>query len=52
MAERGKKEEARIDEWMKELAPGSEFRKWFDHDPDKGEEIKTAPAKEARPCPT
>lgn len=32
-----KKEEARIDEWRKELAPSNELRKWFGHDPDKWE---------------
>lgn len=30
-----KKENARIDWWAKELAPSSELRKWFGHDPDK-----------------
>lgn len=29
------KEEARLDEWLKEIAPSTELRKWFDHDPDK-----------------
>ncbi|HYX20402.1 MAG TPA: DUF488 domain-containing protein [Thermoanaerobaculia bacterium] len=24
---------ARIDEWLKELAPSTELRKWFGHDP-------------------
>lgn len=35
-----KKEDARIDEWMKELAPSSELRKWFDHDPEKWDEFR------------
>lgn len=26
---------AAIDRWMKEIAPSSELRKWFDHDPAK-----------------
>lgn len=30
-----RKEDARIDAWMKDLAPSSELRKWFGHDPDK-----------------
>lgn len=25
------KESAKIDEWLKEIAPSSELRKWFDH---------------------
>lgn len=29
------KEEARLDEWCKQLAPSDELRKWFDHDPEK-----------------
>ncbi len=34
------KERARIDEWMKELAPSTELRKWFGHDPDKWAEFE------------
>lgn len=34
------KEHARLDEWMKEITPSPELRKWFDHDPDKFEEFK------------
>lgn len=33
------KEEANLDEWNKDLAPSSELRKWFDHDPDKFEDF-------------
>ncbi|MGB2336014.1 MAG: DUF488 domain-containing protein [Alcanivorax sp.] len=29
------KEELKIDEWNKELAPSDNLRKWFDHDPKK-----------------
>jgi uncharacterized protein YeaO (DUF488 family) len=29
------KAEADIDEWVKELAPSTELRKWFGHDPDR-----------------
>lgn len=29
------KEEARLDEWLKGIAPSTELRKWFDHDADK-----------------
>lgn len=35
-----KKEDARIDEWIKEIAPSNELRKWFDHDPNKWGEFK------------
>ncbi|HEY6010188.1 MAG TPA: DUF488 domain-containing protein [Nitrospirota bacterium] len=33
------REKARIDSWMKELAPSSELRTWFQHDPDKWPEF-------------
>lgn len=33
------KEEARLDEWLKEIAPSTGLRKWFDHDPDKFDEF-------------
>lgn len=35
-----KKEDARIDEWVKEIAPSNELRKWFNHDPNKWGEFK------------
>src|SRR5512135_3039626 len=35
-----KKEDARIDEWLKEIAPSNELRKWFNHDPNKWSEFK------------
>lgn len=34
------KAEASIDEWLKEVAPSSELRKWFAHDPEKWQEFK------------
>lgn len=30
-----KKQDADIDHWLKEIAPSTELRKWFDHDPAK-----------------
>ena len=29
------KEKAGIDLWLKEIAPSTDLRKWFDHDPEK-----------------
>ena len=29
------KEKAGVDLWLKEIAPSTELRKWFGHDPDK-----------------
>src|SRR5580765_7401190 len=34
------KEKAGVDLWLKEIAPSTELRKWFDHDPDKWEEFR------------
>ena len=34
------KEDARLDEWARELAPSSELRRWFDHDPAKFDEFR------------
>jgi uncharacterized protein YeaO (DUF488 family) len=30
-----KKEAANINEWMKEIAPSTELRKWYNHEPEK-----------------
>lgn len=32
--------DAKIDDWMKELAPGTELRKWFGHDPGRWVEFQ------------
>jgi len=29
------KEKAHVDEWLKEIAPTTELRKWFGHEPEK-----------------
>jgi len=34
------KEKASADLWLKDIAPSTQLRKWFDHDPDKWEEFK------------
>jgi len=34
------KENAHLDEWLKELGPSNELRKWFGHDPKLFEEFK------------
>lgn len=34
------KAEARIDEWLKDVAPSTTLRKWFGHDPSKWEEFR------------
>ena len=34
------KERARVDLWLKDVAPSTELRKWFGHDPEKWVEFK------------
>lgn len=34
------REKARVDLWLKEIAPSTELRQWFDHDPQKWETFK------------
>ncbi|MGI6373983.1 MAG: DUF488 domain-containing protein [Patescibacteria group bacterium] len=34
------KERAQLDAWLKELAPSTELRQWFNHDPEKWLEFK------------
>ena len=34
------KQAARIDLWAKEIAPSTELRRWYDHDPDKWPEFE------------
>ncbi len=34
------KEKAAVDVWLKEVAPSTELRKWFGHDPEKWAEFK------------
>lgn len=34
------KERARVDLWLKEVAPSTELRKWFQHDPAKWTEFQ------------
>ncbi len=34
------KEKAKIDLWLKDIAPSNELRKWFNHEPEKWLEFK------------
>jgi uncharacterized protein YeaO (DUF488 family) len=34
------KEEAVLDEWMKDIAPSTELRQWFGHDPERWVEFQ------------
>jgi len=42
------KEDAKIDLWLKEVAPSTELRKWFGHDPAKWDEFRVRYAAELR----
>lgn len=35
-----KKEALQLDDWIKELAPSDELRRWFDHDPRRWDTFK------------
>jgi uncharacterized protein YeaO (DUF488 family) len=45
------KEKAAVDEWMKEIAPSTELRRWFAHDSDKWPEFQKRYRKELRTHP-
>lgn len=40
------KEEAALDNWMKNVAPSDALRRWFDHDPEKWEAFRMRYAQE------
>ncbi len=42
------KEKAAIDLWAKDIAPSSELRKWFNHDPEKWPEFRKRYQKELK----
>jgi uncharacterized protein YeaO (DUF488 family) len=46
-----KKTEAKIDEWMKDIAPSTELRKWFGHDPARWAEFQHRYQAEVRQHP-
>jgi len=35
-----KREEARLDDWLREVAPSDELRRWFGHDPARWDEFQ------------
>jgi uncharacterized protein YeaO (DUF488 family) len=46
-----KKEEAPMDEWLKDIAPSNVLRKWFGHDPSHWGEFKKKYARELKAYP-
>lgn len=43
-----KKEALEMDEWLKEVAPSTELRKWFGHEPERWSGFKSRYRKELR----
>lgn len=43
-----KRSTSNIDVWLKEVAPSTELREWFSHDPEKWEEFKERYRKELK----
>ncbi|MEU5467539.1 MULTISPECIES: DUF488 domain-containing protein [Kocuria] len=41
-----RKADAHLDDWNKEVAPSTELRRWYGHDPEKFEEFSTRYRKE------
>jgi uncharacterized protein YeaO (DUF488 family) len=41
-----KKQDAKIDEWLKDVAPSTKLRKWYSHDPAKWAKFKEKYSKE------
>ena len=35
-----RKEDANVDEWLREIAPSTELRRWYGHDPDRYAEFR------------
>jgi uncharacterized protein YeaO (DUF488 family) len=42
------KDKARIDHWLKEIAPSTALRKWFNHDPAKWEKFRARYCRELK----
>ena len=45
------KAEAALDEWIKEIAPSTELRQWFGHDPARWHGVPRALPRRAAPAP-
>lgn len=45
------KEALKLDLWLRDLAPSTELRKWFGHDPDRWETFRERYAKELDAAP-
>lgn len=41
-----KKDDLRLDAWLKDVAPSTELRQWFNHDPERWQEFERRYARE------
>ena len=46
-----RKQDLALDEWLKDIAPSTELRKWFSHDPERWAEFKQRYLDELRMTP-
>jgi uncharacterized protein YeaO (DUF488 family) len=46
-----KREDLKLDEWARELAPSDELRRWFGHDPERFDAFRTRYREELRAHP-
>ena len=46
-----KKEDLQLNDWLKDVAPSAELRRWFGHDPDKWPEFRRRYLEELRAHP-
>lgn len=46
-----RKEDARLDEWLRDVAPSTELRRWYGHDPDRFEDFSRRYVAELRDEP-
>jgi uncharacterized protein YeaO (DUF488 family) len=46
------KDELKMDTWLKDVAPSTELRKWFGHDPTKWSEFRRRYSSELRTNPS
>jgi uncharacterized protein YeaO (DUF488 family) len=46
-----RKADAHIDEWLKDVAPSNQLRRWFGHDPERFDEFRERYERELRSAP-
>ena len=46
-----RREDLGLDDWLRDVAPSTELRRWFGHDPDRWEEFRRRYTAELDACP-